>query len=202
MNKKYKINEFAKLVGVSAHTVRRWEKEGRLTVARTLTNQRYFTDQDVQRVLRLRLESKPKQCVIYCRVSSPSQKDDLASQVDAMEAFSTARGLVVSETVKEIAGGMNMSRPKFLGVVFGIINGEIGTLVIAHKDRLARFGFELIENLADNYGCKIIVANQEKLSSQQEMVEDLMAIIHTFSCRLYGLRKYKSKKDLFDDPNT
>ena len=81
-------------------------------------------------------------------------------------------------------------------IITNVINGEIGTLVVAHKDRLARFGFELIENLCKQYGCELIVMNQESLSPQQEMVEDLMSIIHTFSCRLYGLRKYKSKKEV------
>lgn len=198
---KYKIAEFAKLVGLSKHTVRRWEKEGKIKPSRTLTNQRYFTDLDVQQVLRLPLKDKTKRSIIYCRVSSPNQKDDLDGQVQAMLNFANGRGIAPTEVIREIGGGMNMSRPKFLGIIFGIINGEIGILVVAHKDRLARFGFDLIENLANNYGCEVIIANQESLSPQQEIIEDLMAIIHTFSCRLYGLRKYKSKKDLLDDPN-
>ena len=71
------------------------------------------------------------------------------------------------------------------------MHGEISKLLIAHKDRLVRFGFDYFEHLAITNGCEIVIVNQDSLSPQQEMVEDLMAIIHTFSCRLYGLRKYK-----------
>jgi len=71
------------------------------------------------------------------------------------------------------------------------LHGEISKLLIAHKDRLVRFGFDYFEHLAITNGCEIVIVNQDSLSPQQEMVEDLMAIIHTFSCRLYGLRKYK-----------
>lgn len=92
-----------------------------------------------------------------------------------------------------------MNRKKFMALVTGIIDGSIGTIVVAHKDRLTRFGFDLVKNIADIYGCEIVVANQEQLSPQQEMVEDLMSIIHTFSCRLYGLRKYKKPKDILDE---
>jgi len=144
------------------------------------------------------MQDKAKRKVIYCRVSSAGQKDDLKSQVETMEMFALGRG-VVAETVAEVGGGMNMSRPKFLQLVTDIINGDVDTVIVAHKDRLARFGFELVDNIAKTYGCEIIVANCERLSPQQEMVEDLMSIIHTFSCRLYGLRKYKKAEDLIAD---
>ena len=79
-----------------------------------------------------------------------------------------------------------------------IQEGKIAKLLIAHKDRLCRFGFDYIEHMANENGCQLIVVNQESLTPQQEMIEDLLAIVHTFSCRLYGLRRYKNilKKDL------
>jgi predicted site-specific integrase-resolvase len=194
----YKIAEFSKRLGVSAHTLRRWDKEGKLTPSRTMGGQRIYTELDFQKALRMRVDEKPKRTVIYCRVSSPNQKDDLQSQIQAMEMFCLGRGLI-AETITEIGGGMNLSRKKFMQLVTDIISGEVGTVIIAHKDRLARFGFDLVDNLAKQYGCEIIVVNREELSPQQEMVEDLMSIIHTFSCRLYGLRKYKKAKDLIPD---
>lgn len=115
-----------------------------------------------------------------------------------MMDFATARGYVY-EVWEEIGGGMNLNRPKFLKLVNGIIDGEIGVVIVAHKDRLARFGFDLVKNLADEYGARIIVANRTDMSPQQEMVEDLMSIIHTYSCRLYGLRRYKTSQDLLGD---
>jgi len=193
----YKITEFAKLLGVTADTLRRWDREGKLVPSKTMGGHRIYTDLDFQKALRITVDKKPKRAVIYCRVSSPNQKDDLRSQVEAMELFALGRGMI-TETITEIGGGMNFTRKKLLQLLTDIINGDIGTVVVAHKDRLARFGFELIENIAVQYGCEIIVVNAERLSPQQEMVEDLMSIIHTFSCRLNGLRKYKKAKDLID----
>ena len=191
----YTVGQLAKIIGYSVSTLRRWDRDGTYVARRTKSNRRYYTDEDIQQILRITVNEKQKKTLVYCRVSSPAQKDDLQSQVTALESFATGRGTVF-ETIQEVGGGMNFSRKKFMAIITGIINGEVGTLVVAHKDRLARFGFELVENLCKQYGCELIVMNQESLSPQQEMVEDLMSIIHTFSCRLYGLRKYKSKKEV------
>ena len=194
----YKISEFSKRLGVCISTLRKWDREGKLCPAKTPSGHRLYSDEDFQKALRMSVEDKPKRNVIYCRVSSPNQKDDLKSQVQAMEMFALGRGMIV-ETITEIGGGMDFSRKKFMQIINDIIAGEIGTVIVAHKDRLARFGFEMIDNLAKTYGSEILVVNKEELSPQQEMVEDLMSIIHTFSCRLYGLRKYKKAKDLLQD---
>ena len=196
--KKMSITEFADTLGVIPDTVRRWERIGKISPERTNGGHRRYTEKDIQDALRMKVNDKPKRKVIYCRVSGANQRDDLKSQVEAMELFALGLGLI-AETVTEIGGGMNMSRPKFLRLVTDIINGNVDTVIVAHKDRLARFGFELVENIAKTYGCEIIVVNCERLSPQQEMVEDLMSIIHTFSCRLHGLRKYKKAKDLVGD---
>ncbi len=196
MSSVYRIGEFAERIGRSVSTVRRWEAEGRITARRTPSGQRYFDATDVRRVLQPGFDEGSRRTVVYCRVSSPGQKDDLASQVAAMEQFCLARGLAVDEWVSEVGGGMNLRRKKFLAVMDAVDRGEVATLVVAHKDRLARFGFDYLEHVAVRNGCEIVVANQESLSPQQELVEDLLAIIHTFSCRLYGLRRYeKTLKD-------
>jgi putative resolvase len=95
--------------------------------------------------------------------------------------------------VSEIGGGLNFKRKKFLSIMMLMLKGEISTIVVAHKDRMCRFAFEFILELATSVGCEIVVANQESLSPQQELVEDLMAIIHCFSCRLYGLGNYSKE---------
>lgn len=194
----YRVSEFAKRIGRSASTVRRWEREGRITPRRTPTGQRYFDDTDVRRVLQPGYDERSRKTVVYCRVSSPNQKDDLRSQVQAMEQFCLGRGVAVDEWVTEVGGGMNLQRKKFLRVMDAIERGEVSTLVVAHKDRLARFGFDYLEHAANRNDCDIIVANQESLSPENELVQDLLAIVHTFSCRLYGLRRYeKSLKQDF-----
>ena len=196
MGSVYRIGEFAKRVGCSVTTVRRWEAAGRIAARRTPGGQRYFDDADVRRVLQPGFRDEVRKVVVYCRVSSPGQKDDLASQVAAMGQFCLARGLAVDEVIQETGGGMNLRRRKFLALMDDIDQGRVAVLVIAHTDRLARFGFDYLEHVAARNGCEIIVANQETLSPQQELVEDLLTIVHTFSCRLYGLRRYeKALKD-------
>ena len=111
-----------------------------------------------------------------------------------MEQFCLASEIAVDEWIQEIGSGMNFKRKKFLSLMSRIQQGEVAQLLIAHKDRLCRFGFDYFAWLALENNFYIQVVNQELLSPQPEMVEDLMAIIHTFSGRLYGLRKYK--KDL------
>ena len=102
-------------------------------------------------------------------------------------------GTAVDEWVSEVGGGMNFKRKKFLDLMEDISNGAISKLIIAHKDRLTRFGFDYFDKVARDNGCEIVVMNQQSLSPQEEMVEDLLAIVHTFSCRLYGLRNYKKQ---------
>lgn len=201
----YKPHEFAKKLGVSVKTLQRWDASGKLPAKRTVSNYRYYNDDDLRIAKGLQPLESNKKVVVYCRVSSNNQKPELLNQVAAMEIFCGAKGLAIDELVKEIGGGLNFKRKKFLAVIFSILKGEVKTLVVAHKDRLCRFAFDFIEELAKSYGCEIIVANQENLSPQQELVEDLMAIIHCFSCRLYGLRSYstdlKNKlKQTIDNP--
>jgi putative resolvase len=189
MGNKYRLHEFANKLGVSTNTLRRWDASGKLTAKRTLSNHRYYDESDFRPLYGIKEENR--KTVVYCRVSSTGQKEDLKSQVKAMEQFCLSSGIVVDEWIQEIGGGMNFKRQKFLTIMSRIQAGEISKLLIAHKDRFCRFGFDYFEWMAKDHGCEVIIVNQELLSPQQEMVEDLMAIIHTFSCRLYGLRKYK-----------
>ena len=124
-------------------------------------------------------------------MSSRGQKADLERQLEAMEMWALGSGTAVDEWITEIGGGMNFKRPQFLKLLDRISTGEVGRLIVAHKDRLVRFGFELIRHLCESRGCELIVVNQMSLSPEKEMVEDMLAIVHTFSCRLYGMRKYE-----------
>lgn len=193
MSKIYRISEFAKRIGKSANTLRRWDKEGRFVVRRMPSGHRYYTEDDIYPILGIERPEAQKKTVVYCRVSSKNQSGDLASQVAAMETFCLGGGIPIGEMVKETGGGMNFKRKKFLSIIEQIERGEVSKLIIAHKDRLVRFGFDFFEDFAKRHNCEIVIVNQESLSPQREMVEDLMAIIHVFSCRLYGLRSYKKR---------
>jgi len=182
----------AERVNVSISTLRRWDESGYLVAKRRESGHRFYDESDVRKVLHIQKDDN-RGNIVYCRVSSANQKDDLHSQVSAMEQFCLSGAISIDEWIEEIGGGMNFKRKKFLQLFNQISNGEVRTLYIAHKDRLVRFGFDLIEHVAKLNGCEIVVVNQQSLSPQQEMIEDLMAIVHTFSCRLYGLRSYKKK---------
>ena len=156
-------------------------------------------------MLHLRSSSveRPRKTLVYLRVSNQAQKPDLENQRRALEVFCAARGLTVDDWIAEIGGGLNFKRPKFLSIVDAILAGEVATLVIAHKDRLVRFGYELLTHLCVSHQCAVLVLNQETLSPEQEMIQDLLAIVHCFSSRLYGLRNYRSalKNALTHDPS-
>lgn len=189
----WKVSEFGSLIGVSSSTLRRWESEGKLIPSRTMGNQRVYDQSHLTIALNLKNGKTPSKIIVYCRVSSAAQKPDLKAQVEAMERFCLGQGISVTEVIQEIGGGLNFKRPKFLQIVKWAISGELKQLHIAHKDRLCRFGFELIEEIIKWGGGEIVVANAETLSPHEELTQDLLAIIHCFSSRLYGLRKYKGK---------
>jgi len=186
------ISEAAKYVGRTVSTLQRWEREGVLTpTSRTLTNRRLYTHAQLDAFLGYRKISVPTRIIVYCRVSSRSQKPDLKNQRRVLEDFCIARGIANPEWFEEIGGGLNFKRQKFTAIMEAIENGEVKSLIIAHKDRLTRFGFDWFEALCKRKDCELLVLNNEFLSPEQEMVQDLMTIIHCFSSRLYGLRNYK-----------
>ena len=189
----WKVGEFGKLIGISSSTLRRWEEEGKLIADRTLGNQRLYNENHLRVAMRLKTGKTPNRAIVYCRVSSSNQKDDLTSQVKAMEQFCLAQGVAITDSIQEVGGGLNFKRPKFLQIIQWAIQGEVKVLYVAHKDRLCRFGFELVEQILQWSGGKIVVANAETLSPQEELTQDLLSIVDCFSSRLYGLRKYKSK---------
>ena len=198
-----RVSEFADKVGVSASTVRRWEDEGRITPIRSQTGQRLFTQEHVDHCL----GRKPRQpiTVVYLRVSSASQRDDLASQREAMEAWCAASGLVVDEWITDIGSGLNFRRKNLSALVKrAVVEHQPINVVVAHKDRLARFGFELFEDVFTMTGGSVTVVNHESLSPNEELVQDILAILHVFSSRLYGLRRYEraikaKRRELADD---
>ncbi len=187
-------HEFAEKLGVTVKTLQRWDKSGKLKAKRTPSNHRYYTEDDLAVAKGIKCSPAKRKNIIYCRVSSSKQKAELENQRLAMERFCLAKGLVVDQVITEIGGGLNFKRREFLKLIYNSIDGEVETIVVAHKDRLCRFAFDLIESLVSRSGCDIIVANQVNLSPHQELTEDLLAIVHCFSCRLYGSRSYAKDK--------
>jgi predicted site-specific integrase-resolvase len=163
-------------------------------VARTDSNRRLYTESQIREFLGMRNRvSEPTRLIAYCRVSSAAQKPDLANQRKVLEEFVVAKGLANVEFIEEVGGGLNFKRKRFLELMDAIGRQEVKTLILAHRDRLTRFGFEWFEHFARSNGCELLVLNQERLSPEQEMVQDLMTIVHCFSSKLYGLRNYRKK---------
>jgi putative resolvase len=200
----YNIAEFSRVVGVAVKTLQRWDREGRLVPTRTPGNRRVYTDDHLAQATGLVRKAVARKTVVYMRVSSPAQKPDLENQYVSLQQFCIASGIAVDEWVKEVGGGLNFTRPQFLKIVDSIVLGQIEQLVIAHKDRLVRFGYEMIEHLCQRHGCKLTVMNVESLSPEQEMIQDMLAVVHCFSSRLYGLRNYRKalRKALENDTGT
>lgn len=122
------------------------------------------------------------------RVSTHSQSDDLQRQLEHLRGCYPE-----AEVISETGSGLNFRRKKFLAILERIIDGDIQRIVVAHPDRLVRFGFSLIKWLCEKFECELVVLNDRKLSPEAELIQDMLSIVHCFSSRLYGLRKYKSK---------
>lgn len=133
--------------------------------------------------------------VIYARVSTHSQKEDLQGQAKFLTDSRTG------EVIKEIGSGMNFRRRKFLKLMERVANNEIAEIVVGHKDRLCRFGFEFVEWFCQLHGCKITVLGKTELSPYQELMHDFMSIMHCFSSRLYFLRRYKEEIKIDPEAN-
>ncbi|RUR29773.1 IS607 family transposase [Vreelandella andesensis] len=189
----YAIGTFAKMLGKSVKTLQRWDRDGILVVHRHAKGRRYYTHDQYLAYIGVKAEAATGDTVVYTRVSSSAQKPDLANQVAALETFSAASGYAVSSWVSEVGSGLNYKREKFNQLMIDIESGKVSRLVIAHKDRLVRFGYEWFEQFAERHGCTIVVMNHESLSPTEEVTQDLLTIINCFSSRLYGLRKYKKK---------
>ncbi len=188
----YKPKEFGELIRRSVKTLQRWDYEGILKAKRTTTNRRYYTHEQYLEHIGQKASPEKKQ-IVYSRVSSSGQKNDLSNQKAALEEFCTARGLEVAEWLEDIGSGLNYSRKNFLKLMDMVERGEVAAIIIAHKDRLVRFGFEYFERFCNQHGTKILIMNMFSLSPEEEMTKDLLSIVHCFSSRLYGLRKYKKK---------
>ncbi len=197
----YTVSQFAKRVGVSVKTLQKWDRIGVLPAQRTVTNRRYYTDEELARALRLPRVSKERRTIGYCRVSSQAQKPDLLNQRRVLEQWCEQQHIGVDEWIMEVGGGLNFERKQFLHLVDAIMDGQVERVVLAHQDRLARFGYPLLVHLCRTHQCALLVMNTEALSPEHELVQDLLTITQCFSSRLYGLRNYRKalQKAIQDD---
>lgn len=191
MSRFIKIGEAANLLGVSVQTLRRWEeKKTLLPDRRGPGGTRYY------HLDRLLGHKKPETSVTYAyaRVSSHDQKDDLKRQVQLLSSYCAAKGWTC-EVISDLGSGMNYRKKGLKKLITAILEGHICRLVIAHKDRLLRFGSELIFSLCEARQIEVVIMNQGgECSFEEELAKDVLEIITVFSARLYGSRSHKNKK--------
>ena len=188
------ISEASELLGVAKSTLRRWEEEGKLIPdIRTKGGQRRY------KLSSLRPEMKHKnsynrKTIAYARVSSYDQKDDLERQKQLLEMYCASNGWDF-EILSDLGSGINYNKKGLKTLINAIIDGEIGRLVITHKDRLLRFGAELIFAICEAKEVEVVIINKgEDTTFEEDLAKDVLEIITVFSARLYGARSHKNKK--------
>lgn len=188
----YKPKDFAELLGVSVKTLQRWDRDGILKANRTPTDRRYYTYDQYLQFKGIQTENDIRDTVIYARVSTRNQKDDLQNQVEFLKQFCNAKGIIVNQCIEDFGSGLNYNRKNWNKLLDEVMENKIKTIVISNKDRFIRFGYDWFEKFCKKFNTKIIIVNNETLSPNEELIQDIISILHIFSYRLYGLRKYKN----------
>lgn len=190
--KYYSIHEFSKLINRTPQTLRNWDKSGKLKPHHLGSNgYRYYSHEQLNELLGIKANNR--KIVGYCRVSSNKQKDDLQRQTENMEKYlqSLSNDYII---IQDIGSGIDYTKKGLRKLLQMINNQEVEKVVVFYKDRLLRFGFEIVEYVANLNGCEIEVLDSTEKTDEQELVEDLIQIVTVFSCRLQGKRANKTRK--------
>jgi putative resolvase len=172
----------AQQLGCHPNTLRKWADEGKIPYIKTESGQRRYNVEAF-----IGKQTIPM-TVCYCRVSSPKQRDDLERQIEFMREKHPQ-----AEIIKDIGSGLNFKRTGLLSLLERAMQGDSLQLVVAHRDRLARFGLDLIKYIIEKNGGELVVLDQTTYSPEEELSQDLLNILHVFSCRMHGLRNYKKQ---------
>lgn len=194
MERLVSIGEAAKALGVSITTLRRWEASGRLAAEYTAGGHRRYDLAKLKPELFRAAADTQRRTVAYARVSSHDQKDDLERQKQVLELYCARQGWTF-EVIADLGSGMNYHKKGLKKLLEAIIDGQIGRLVITHKDRLLRFGAELVFAICEAKGVEVVILNQgEDTTFEEALAKDVLEIITVFSARLYGSRSRKNQK--------
>lgn len=191
-----KAKEVLQILGISRQSLINYVKDGRIKVKAKLSKTFFeYDDDSVYALIGDKLHKKSRKIISYSRVSSQGQKKQLKEQTQRIYDSCIARGLVLSEQFEDIKSGMSSDRPGFQKMLQLIVKNEVEILVIENKDRLTRFGFEILETIFKYFGCKILVLNDvlENKVYEQELTEDLILIISYFSLKSCSHRKKLNK---------
>ena len=193
MDKLYRIGQAAKLLGVSTSTLRRWEREGKITSHRTEGMHRLYRLSEFN-ISKSHKSIRGRNTIAYARVSSHDQKADLERQKKVLEMYCASQGWKF-ELVSDLGSGMNYYKKGLKKLLNAILEGDVGRLVLTHKDRLLRFGAELVFALCEAREVEVIIINSgTEVKFEEELAKDVLEIITVFSARLYGSRSRKNQK--------
>ena len=187
------IGKFAKSLGVSIQTLRNWDKEGKLKPTYVTENgYRYYSEDLLNKFRNIKNVNKiKKKNILYARVSTKSQKDDLDRQVDNLKQYAYSKGYSF-EIITDIGSGINYKKEGLLKMINLVECGEVDRIIVLYKDRLIRFGYDLIEYICKLNDTKIEIVDNSTISKEQELTEDLIQIITVFANKLYGARRKKT----------
>ena len=200
MSRFYSIGKASERLGVSISTLRRWEVQGHLIPERTKAGHRRYDASQIEQIASNRIKSnadeKNARTIAYARVSSSDQKEDLTRQQQVLELFCAKNGWTY-ELVSDLGSGMNYHKKGLVRLLNELVAGDVERLVITHKDRLLRFGAELVFAIFEIKNVEVVIINKnEDCSFEQELAQDVLEIITVFSARLYGARSKKNQKML------
>ena len=187
------IGKFAKSLGVSIQTLRNWDKEGKLKPTYVTENgYRYYSEDLLNKFRNIKNINKiKKKNILYARVSTKNQKDDLDRQVDNLKQYAYSKGYSF-EIITDIGSGINYKKEGLLKMINLVECGEVDRIIVLYKDRLIRFGYDLIEYICKLNDTKIEIVDNSTISKEQELTEDLIQIITVFANKLYGARSKKT----------
>lgn len=192
--KYYSAKEVTKILGVTAQTLRNWDKLDKLKPSYTKSNgYRYYLEESILSYTQERKTKKDINVIGYARVSSVKQEDDLNIQIDNLTKYISIK-YTSFEIISDIGSGINYSKPGLLKLIDKINKKEVDLIIVPYKDRLLSFGFELIEYFASINNVRIEVLDKIDKEEQQELVEDLVQIITVYACKLQGRRKKNTSK--------
>ncbi|EJF78974.1 MULTISPECIES: IS607 family transposase [Bartonella] len=188
------IGKAAQVLGVSISTLRRWEGEGKIISEHTAGGHRRYDLSKLRPELFHSRELSQRKTIAYARVSSHDQKDDLERQKQVLELYCASQGWTY-ELISDLGSGMNYRKKGLKRLLDALIENEIGRLVITHKDRLLRFGAELVFAICEAKQVEVVILNQgEESSFEEDLAKDVLEIITVFSARLYGSRSRKNQR--------
>jgi excisionase family DNA binding protein len=183
------IKEAAKLLGITPKTLRIWEKEGKIISHRTEGGHRRYNVSEL-----IGSRGDKLLTIAYARVSSSDQKEDLKRQEMVLESYCANKGFEF-ELISDLGSGMNYKKKGLVRLIKLICSNQIDRLVITHKDRLLRFGSELIFMLCEIFAVEVCIINRSEDSTfEEDLANDVLEIIAEFSARLYGSRSHKNKQ--------